>query len=164
MYSNADQPSDAMTDTNTTELDIADQKSRQFIRHAATVPVICNREGHLDDAPLELANISHGGLAFVSAARHLPGDVLEISFPSMRNHPAIHGEVVWSRAASDGEPAGYIEGIRFLNEADHFRARLVEQICYIEAYVAEQTKAGRSLTREQAAEEWTAKYAAAFPQ
>lgn len=144
--------------------DVDFEEVRQFIRHAANVPLACNREGHRNDSPQELTNVSFGGLAFVSNEPHAPGDVLELSFPSMRNHPSLRGEVVWSRADDNTGARRYMEGIRFLDERDHFRARLVEQICYIEAYAAQQKSHGRKLTHEEAAEEWTKKYAAIFPQ
>jgi len=140
------------------------EEVRQFIRHAANVPLACSREGHLDDTPQELTNVSFGGLAFVSSEPHVPGDVLELSFPSMKNQPSLRGEVVWSRMDDNTDAKRYVEGIRFLDERDHFRARLVEQICYIEAYAAQQKSHGRDLTHEEAAEEWTRKYAAVFPQ
>jgi hypothetical protein len=140
------------------------EEARQFIRHAANVPLACNREGHRDDEAQELTNVSFGGLAFVSRERHAPGDVLELSFPSMEKQPSLRGEVVWSRVDGDANGEQYVEGIRFLDERDHFRARLVEQICYIEAYIAQQKDQGRNLTHEAAAEEWTRKYAAIFPQ
>ena len=140
------------------------EEVRQFIRHAANVPLACNQEGHLDDTPQELTNVSFGGLAFVSNEPHAPGDVLELTFPSLRNPPCLRGEVVWSHTDGDTGAKRYVEGIRFLDERDHFRARLVEQICYIEAYASQQKSHGRKLTHEEAAEEWTKKYAAVFPQ
>ncbi len=140
------------------------EEVRQFIRHVANVPLACSRAGHRDEAPRELTNISFVGLAFVSGERHAPGDVLELSFPSLKTQPALRGEVVWSRTHNSSTPVQYLEGIRFLDEHDHFRARLVEQICYIEAYTAQQEEIGRNLTHEEAAEEWTQEYAAMFPQ
>jgi hypothetical protein len=140
------------------------EEVRQFIRHAANVPLACSRAGHRDEDPQELTNVSFGGLAFISSNCHAPGDVLELSFPSLRNEPPLRGEVVWSRTDTNSQPERYFEGIRFLDERDHFRARLVEQICYIEAYTAQQKSQGRDLTHQEAAEEWTQKYAAIFPQ
>ena len=137
--------------------------ARRFIRHASKIPLSCSRSGHRDDPPQELTNVSFGGLAFVSPERHDPGDVLELSFPSLRTQPRLQGEVVWSRVDPQSKTKRYIEGIRFLDEQDHFRARLVEQICYIEAYTEQEREKGRILTHEEAAEEWTQKYAAAFP-
>ncbi len=140
------------------------EEVRQFIRHVSNVPLACNREGHHDQPAQELSNVSFGGLAFVSRERHAPGDVLELSFPSMKNQPALRGEVVWSHTNDGSNPEQYLEGIRFLDEHDHFRARLVEQICYIEAYITQQEAKGRNLTHEEAAEEWTQKFAAMFPE
>ncbi len=139
------------------------EEYREFIRHEISVPLQCNEDGHIYHAQ-ELTNISHGGLAFMSHKKHLLGDIIELAFPSIASHPVLRGEVVWSREVPESESTRFHEGIRFLNEKDHFRARLVEQICCIKSYVTKQKKAGRELTPEAAAEEWTQKYAASFPE
>ncbi len=106
--------------------------------------------------------MSHGGLAFLSSDPHALGDMVDIAFPSLRNAPVLEGEVVWTRPLpNDGNR--HIEGIRFLNEQDHFRARMIEQICYMLIYLRDQQEAGRALTMEEAAEEWSDKFAAVFP-
>ena len=56
-------------------------------------------------------------------------------------------------------------GLRFLNEADAYAARMVEQICHIEHYKANvRRKEGRLISGEQAAKEWIEKFAENFPQ
>jgi hypothetical protein len=153
-----------MRHLTTTEQNTSDfEEGRVFIRHATSVPLQCNEEGHIYHAQ-ELTDISHGGLAFMSHKKHSPGDIVELSFPSIKNHPALRGEVVWSREVPESDYTRYHEGIRFLNEKDHFHARIVEQVCYIESYVAEQKRTGREITPEEAAQEWTSKYAASFPE
>jgi len=107
--------------------------------------------------------MSYGGLAFLSSSPHTPGDVVDVEFPSLKNVPVLQGEVVWTKPAPDNS-SRYIEGIRFLNEQDHFRARMVEQICYMLIYLRDQQAAGRALTPEEAAEEWSAKFASVFPE
>ena len=141
-----------------------DDNKRQFIRHASSVPLHFHKEEHRHEPPQELTDISHGGLAFMSTVQHQPGDVIELSFPSLENHPIVEGEIVWSRETPGTHTKRYHEGLRFLSEADHFRARLVEQICYIEAYTEEQKQSGREISPEEAAEEWARKFAASFPE
>jgi hypothetical protein len=68
--------------------------------------------------------------------------------------------VVWTRP----EAEGYCIGVQFMDEADAFRARMVEQVCSIERYRREvEAKEGRRLTRDEAAQEWIRRYAGRFP-
>jgi hypothetical protein len=68
--------------------------------------------------------------------------------------------VVWCSACE----GGFELGVEFLAAEDAFRARMVEQVCYIEQYkkMVYQTE-GRLLTAEEAAMEWIGKYASQFP-
>ncbi len=136
---------------------------RAFIRHPASIPVASRRRGHSESTPKDLCDMSFGGMSFISATPHSKGDVVEIRFPSLRNVPAIRGEVVWTHPLPDGDKR-VVEGVRFLNEQDHFRARMIEQICYMLIYMRDQQAAGRTLTAEQAAEEWAGKFASVFPE
>ena len=67
--------------------------------------------------------------------------------------------VAWCKARADG----FELGVEFLDAEDAFRARMVEQICYIENYrkTVYETE-GRALTSEEAALEWIGKHAAQF--
>ena len=59
---------------------------------------------------------------------------------------------------------GYEVGVEFVMPDDEYRARMVEQLCYIEHYKRRvQAREGRELSGEQAAREWIEKYAAHFP-
>jgi len=68
----------------------------------------------------------------------------------------VVGQVVWC------EPAGerYEVGVAFLNTADAYRMRLIEQACHIQQYRLDQVvQEGRYLTLDEAAQEWIQKYA-----
>jgi hypothetical protein len=68
--------------------------------------------------------------------------------------------VVWCRP----ENSKYLVGVEFLDKADAFRSRMVEQVCTIEEYRQQVRRAeGRTLSSQEAAEEWIVKYAGAFP-
>ena len=55
-------------------------------------------------------------------------------------------------------------GIEFVDEEDAYRARLIEQICYIKKYQKDiLEEEGRDLSDEAAAEEWTRIFAKNFP-
>ena len=103
--------------------------------------------------------MSLGGLAFQSDCELEPGIVVEVRFTFVR--PMFETKArVWCSA---GE-GGFELGVEFLDPEDAFRARMVEQVCYIENYkkVVYQTE-GRLLTTEEAAMEWIGKYASQFP-
>ena len=68
--------------------------------------------------------------------------------------------VVWTREDEDG----HCIGVQFLDADDAFRARRVEQVCSIENYRRQvEAREGRTLTRDEAAQEWITKYAGRFP-
>jgi hypothetical protein len=55
-------------------------------------------------------------------------------------------------------------GVEFLDSAEAFRVRMIEQICHIESYQREvEQREGRQLTAEQAAAEWISRHASSFP-
>jgi len=136
---------------------------RGFIRHALAVPVRCLKEGHAHAPEGEARDIGHGGMAFVSEQRFSPGDLVTVQYPSIDRAESLRGEIVWCRPL-ESPPALFASGLRFLDEAMHFRARLVEQICHIEAYRETQKRThDRDLSPREAAAEWIARYAARFP-
>ena len=64
----------------------------------------------------------------------------------------------------DREAGRCVVAVGFLDRADAYRARMVEQICHIEQYRRDVwQREGRRLTAEEAAREWIERYAAAFP-
>ena len=140
------------------------KEARRFIRHPLSIPIRCAREGHHAASEHDLRNLSFGGLSFVSNEAYCPGDVVDIEFPSLRHPAKIKGEVIWCSPASDKKPHQYLHGMKFLDEGDHYHARLIEQICHIESYRrAQELHYGRKLSAQRAAEEWISKHADHFP-
>lgn len=137
---------------------------RRFIRHPSTIPIRCYREGHIKQMASLLRDISHGGISFACPESFEPGDVLKVEFPSLRDTPSVHGQVVWTLAVFDGSGPQYVEGLRFLDEETFKRARVMEEICHIEAYRESQLQLhGRALTGGEAAREWIEQCAERFP-
>ncbi|MDA0991094.1 MAG: PilZ domain-containing protein, partial [Verrucomicrobia bacterium] len=132
----------------------AGHERRCFIRHPSGIPVHCTKDGHLDASFHVLRDISHGGLQFTSADAFVPGDLVHLDFPSLNHGERIAGEIMWTSAADDDDDHPFLNGMRFLHDDMRFRARLVEQICHIEAYRSAQAKRGRTLTHQAAAAEW----------
>jgi hypothetical protein len=134
---------------------------RQFIRHPADIPIEVSAGDQLAHATRHVYNVSLGGLAFQSDCELEPGIVVEVRIPFVRPMFETRARVVWCRARE----GGFELGVQFLDPEDAFRARMVEQVCYIETYknVVFQTE-GRILTTEEAAMEWIGKYASQFPE
>ena len=135
---------------------------RQFIRHPVDVPIEI-RTGHLvSGTEFHTHDISLGGLAVHSAERVEPGSLIEVRIPYVQPAFEARARVAWCRPRRGG--VGHEVGVSFLDAADVFLARMVEQVCYIEDYrksVAREQ--GRELSSEEAAGEWIEKFASKFP-
>jgi len=138
---------------------------RQFIRHPVNVPIEVSGcavmpGGIADgDGAGESRNVSRGGLAFRCNRALEPGGLAQLRIPCVRPPFEARARVAWCLPCE----AGYEVGIEFLDADDDLRARMVEQICYIENYrkLVERTER-RTLTGDQAAREWIEKYGARF--
>jgi hypothetical protein len=133
---------------------------REFLRHTVDVPIEVERLGEHNPQAGQGINVGHGGLAFVSASCPAVGELLNIRIPTVK--PAFEGRarVAWCRP----ESAEYLIGVQFLDSAAAFRSRMVQQVCSIERYRRQiQQQEGRSLTPQEAAAEWVARYAGRFP-
>ena len=133
---------------------------RRFIRHTADVPIEVRTVPGRPARRQPSINVSEGGLSFVSDQDIPVGSMIEIRMPAVDPPFEAQARVVWRSPQADG----WCIGVQFLDAADTFRARMVEQVCSIERYRRQvETEEGRSLTREEAASEWIRKYAGRFP-
>jgi hypothetical protein len=133
---------------------------RQFIRHPSDIPIEIGARGRLAHATRSLSDIGLGGLAFCCDSALECGIVVEIRIPFVLPPFEMNGRVAWCRAHG----SIFELGVAFLEQDDAFRARMVEQVCYIENYRAGIFLAeGRVLNSEEAAIEWIRKFAANFP-
>jgi hypothetical protein len=89
-----------------------------------------------------------------------PGTILLIKIPTIDPHFEAIGRVIWCLE----KKKSFDIGIEFIDEDSSFKARLIEQICYIKKYQDDILKQeGRELSDEEAAEEWTRIFAKNFP-
>ncbi|NOY62090.1 MAG: PilZ domain-containing protein [Gammaproteobacteria bacterium] len=133
---------------------------RRYIRHPSDIPIYVCLEPTEVGKPQPLNNISEGGLSFSSEVRIARNTVIKLAI--ILTNPPFHiqGKVSWCRARGDH----YDVGVEFADADDLFKARMVEQVCYIEHYKNEINDNGeRVIDSEQAAAEWIAKYATKFP-
>jgi hypothetical protein len=134
---------------------------RQFIRHPVDVPIELRTEHAGAPAEVQTQDISQGGLAVRSAVPVEPGALIEVRIPYVEPAFEARARVAWCRRRPEG---GHEVGVSFLDAEDAFLARMVEQVCYIEDYRKSVARLeGRTLSSEDAAQEWIAKYAAKFP-
>lgn len=137
-----------------------DNPQREFIRHTADVPLEVRAIGDGTGAGRRGVNVSFGGLAFVSEDPVPTGTTVEIRIPEVEPPFEARARVVHCEA----EAAGFCVGVQFLDAADAFRVRMVEQVCAIERYRQEVLeREGRTLSTQEAATEWIRDHAGRFP-
>ncbi|MEX1183750.1 MAG: PilZ domain-containing protein [Gemmatimonadota bacterium] len=152
-------------------------QERRFIRHTVDVPLEVHPDFDGSSNPAAAAataatatakqlaakrgvNVSTGGLAFIVEECLTNGDIVRIRIPTVRPPFEARARVVWCRNEGDA----FLAGVEFLDAADAFRARMVEQVCAVEQYRQKvREEEGRSMTPQEAATEWIEKYAGSFP-
>lgn len=135
-------------------------EKRRFVRHPVCVPleyVILQGGGERRDQMSR--DLSRNGISFPCTAPPPVGARLLIRIRVGGTLFEVEGMVV--RIAK--EERGYLVGVAFDSTRAWYRARMVEQICHIEAWRKEQVEKGRRLSFAQAAEEWIRKKASSFP-
>lgn len=137
------------------------RNERKYIRHRANLPIEIKLSELVPHKKEFLTNISFGGLSFKSSVPIEKHTVINIKIPLSRPVFSAKGKVVWCKTNPDST---YDIGVQFIGAKDHFKIRMVEQICHIEEYKKEIfEKEGRKLTSVEAALEWIHKYADKFP-
>lgn len=134
------------------------QQSRTFIRHPVDMPIDVEplNGGHYREG---LRNLSLGGVAFSAREPWTRETRVRITISCCDPPATVVGQVVWCEPAGDH----YEVGVSFLNPADAYRMRLIEQACHIQQYRLDQVvQKGRYLTLDEAAQEWIQKYAPYF--
>ena len=133
---------------------------REYIRHPSEIPIEYIVAEPSAPRAEYMSNVSLGGLSFRAFSAVPVGKTISIFIPLVLPRFEAHGRVVWCRDIDDG----YEVGVQFIDMDEAFRARMVEQICHIEAYRNKvQMAEGRRLSSEEAATEWIRKYAGEFP-
>ncbi|HYH82518.1 MAG TPA: PilZ domain-containing protein [Longimicrobium sp.] len=134
---------------------------RTFIRHTVGVPIVVRKVDGSGAREEQSVNVSEGGLSFVSENEIPIGTTIEVCIAEVDPPFQAEARVVWASPEPEG---GWCTGVQFLEAADAFRVRMVEQVCAIERYRREvEAVDGRLLTPQEAAKEWIGKYAGRFP-
>jgi len=132
-----------------------------FIYHPAGFPIECKRLWFGDGHETPEAEHSEIGLIFESEKYIKPGICIEITISVREELEKFRGKVVLVRHNGDH----YQIGLWLRRHADASRARIVAQICHIEAYLTDKKfrEGPYVINRERAAEEWITKYASSVP-
>ena len=133
---------------------------RAFLRHTVDVPLEVERVGDTTGLAERGVNVSHGGLAFLSATCPEIGDIIQIRIPTVEPPFENRARVAWCRP----EGGEFLVGVQFLDSRAAYQSRMVQQVCSIENYRKEvREREGRELTAQDAAAEWIERYAGRFP-
>ncbi len=133
---------------------------RKYVRHPARIPIEYKISGETFETREICRNISIGGICFSADTFLTPETIVVVKIPSIDSTFEAMGKVVWCRKRQDSIEVG----VEFIDEEGAFRMRLIEQICHIKDYQQEiLEKEGRVLNDEDAAMEWTRKFAKNFP-
>ncbi len=131
---------------------------REFIRHPSTIPIRFNLGHRQNTQPAK--DVGNGGLCFHSAEAVSVGETIEIEITSCKPTFSAQGTVRWC------QPEGneFLVGVAFKEESVRFAVRMVEQLCYIEAYRRQkQAETGQPISSQQAALQWIEHNAESFP-
>ena len=131
---------------------------RNYIRHPTSIPIHVSTVS-LEDAQVTANNLSTGGLSFYTDKPVKVGSIVDLAIPCISPDYQGEGIIVWRR---NQPPQGFEVGVRFANDDEYFRVRMVEQVCQIENYRQELAELGKNLTSEEAALEWIKRFAANF--
>ncbi len=134
------------------------EEQRCFTRHPSDIGVEIQRL-EADKTVSKLQNISCGGLAFRCETCFQKDELVLVRILLPCAPFECTARVAWcSRRQGQFEV-----GVAFVTDDDAFKARMVEQMCYIEHYRQQQQASGRCLSSDEAAVEWISQNAAAFP-
>ena len=132
---------------------------RQFVRHPSDIPVDVRVIAAPDSSHGQMENVSLTGLCCRVDEPVEPGSHIEFAVPSLSEDYTGEGVVMWCQPSS----RCFQLGIRFASEEHAYRARMVEQLCQIEAYRRQVARReGRQIDGETAAMEWIGRYAEDF--
>lgn len=133
------------------------QLPSMLIRHPSTVPLHYRRFGETVSRSTQSED---PGLCFATSEQLAPGSLVELTIPAAGRTQSFRLQVLSCQPVVTGFE---VRGC-FVDENDAFVGRMIEQVCYIEAYRCDvEHREGRRLSREHAAREWIERFAAAFP-
>lgn len=139
-----------------------DEMAPGFIYHPDHIPLNFRRLWRMPELTKEerKSGMSTLGLSFFSDKHLTPGMQIEVTVPLRGEDHKFVGQVVLVKESHHG----YDVGIWLRSQHDAYRARIVEQICYIDCYLQDkQEHSSKPINKEQGIQEWIVHNAAQFP-
>lgn len=131
---------------------------RDFIRHPTEFPILISPQGSTRGDRATLCNIGEDGLACRLPHKLTPGEPVTLQIPALQQPFQVSGRVM----RCDRRARGFGVSIRFDDDQESFKSKMVEQVCQIEHYRRMLQNSGRELDRESAAREWIERYSHQF--
>jgi hypothetical protein len=137
---------------------------RRFFRHPTDIPICVKTATLSKEEECDMKDLSEGGLSCFLFSPIEVGMIVDISIASIDPPYQGQGKIVWVKLCDDYRKNPRFEvGIKFTDNDEMFKVRMVQQICHIEQYKLRILKEeGRSLDSNAAAQEWIQLYAADF--
>ncbi|MGF1612447.1 MAG: PilZ domain-containing protein [Gammaproteobacteria bacterium] len=129
-------------------------------RHLGGLAIRCRVPAKGRECVGELRDVGLGGFGLRSGEQLAAGQRIEMSLIGFDAPISFPATVLWCRSSG----CLFQAGAHFEPSVDAFQARMLEQICYIEAFrrqIYETT--GRLLSRDGVALEWIRQFASRFP-
>lgn len=140
---------------------MSDKERRRFIRHLLVNPLEFQVMGETETQKTKTVDVGEGGLLFLSKTEVLPGTDIKINMPLYDKVFKISARVVHSM--KDSSTGLFNTGVMFINYADAFKVKLIEQIYLIEEYrVLRSLQLGKDMTIQEASKEWINRYSERF--
>ncbi len=134
---------------------------RKFIRHLLVNPLEFQVSENEQFERTTTVDVSEGGLLFMSKIEVVQDAMIKINMPLYNKVFNIKAKVVYCR--KDEESGLFNIGVSFVNYADAFKVKLIEQIYLIEEYrVLRSLQLGKEMTIQEASKEWIEKYSERF--
>lgn len=134
--------------------------ARSYIRHARGHPIYYDQPPRYATQRPSHAEGDQCGIYFEASRPFHSGSSIHVTIPVRQQEFHFLARICWTQPRR----SGYEVGVVFSGKSECFRARMVEQLCYIEAYrESMHSSEGRELDMEAAAMEWITRYAGLFP-
>lgn len=140
---------------------MAEKERRRFIRHLLVNPLEFQIVDEEKIERTETVDVSEGGLMFMSKIDVALGTMIKLQMPLYDKVFSIKAKVV--HTSNDGDTGLHKVGVSFVDYADAFKVKLIEQIYLIEEYrVLRSLQLGKEVSLKEASKEWIKRYSERF--
>lgn len=131
-----------------------------FIKHPPDIPLDCAITSNQPYINAHVSGVHDGGMVFEAQSSLPIGARVMLTVSLNGAEMPLNGIITHCIQVEDHKCD---VGVQFEQDNEHYAMRMIEQACHIEHYRRLANERGRSLSEDEAAQEWIAKYAARFP-